>query len=168
MVSYTGIPEAIDLIMPLGKGALLAKFDIRHAYRLLPVKSQQRHMLGMQWQGKFYIDLALPFGLRSSPKIFTRFADALQFLLEKEVCVSNIKHYLDDFFLVGSPNSNICQRHLEACFSLCETLGVPIAQDKTEGPATCITYLGFKLDSVKKKLQLAPENLTKVRAKFSS
>ena len=36
-VSYTGIPEAIDLIMPLGKGALLAKFDIRHAYRLLPV-----------------------------------------------------------------------------------------------------------------------------------
>ena len=58
MVSYTGIPEAIDLIMPLGKGALLAKFDIRH--------SQQRHMLGMQWQGKFYIYLALPFGLRSS------------------------------------------------------------------------------------------------------
>eukprot|EP00795_Rhopilema_esculentum_P014765 gene14765-5872_t len=84
-VSYTGIPEAIDLIMPLGKGALLAKFDIRRAYRLLPVKSQQRHMLGMQWQGKFYIDLALPFGLRSAPKIFTRFADALQFLLEKEV-----------------------------------------------------------------------------------
>ena len=166
-VSYTGIPEAIDLIMPLGKGALLAKFDIRRAYRLLPVKSQQRHMLGMQWQGKFYIDLALPFGLRSAPKIFTRFADALQFLLEKEVCVSNLQHYLDDFFLVGPPNSNICKRHLEACFSLCETLGVPIAQDKTEGPSTCITYLGFKLDSVKQELQLPQEKLVQVRAKLS-
>ena len=166
-VSYTGIPEAIDLIMPLGKGALLAKFDIRRAYRLLPVKSQQRHMLGMQWQGKFYIDLALPFGLRSAPKIFTRFADALQFLLEKEVCVSNLQHYLDDFFLVGPPNSNICKRHLEACFSLCETLGVPIAQDKTEGPSTCITYLGFKLDSVEQELQLPQEKLVQVRAKLS-
>ena len=70
------------------------------------------------------------------------------------MCVSNLQHHLDDFFLVGPPNSNICKRHLEACFSLFETLGVPIAQDKTEGPSTCITYLGFKLDSVKQELQL--------------
>ena len=115
-VTYAGIPEAINLIMRLGKGALIAKFDIRRAYRLLPVKSQQCHLLGMQWRGKFYVDLALPFGLRSAPKIFTRFADSLQFLFEKEVLVQHVQHYLDDFFLAGPPASSICERNLEACF----------------------------------------------------
>lgn len=36
-VSYVGIPEAMSMIMSLGQNALLAKFDISRAYRLLPV-----------------------------------------------------------------------------------------------------------------------------------
>ena len=38
----------------------------------------------MKWRDKFYVDLALPFGLRSAPKIFSRFADVLQHVLLKE------------------------------------------------------------------------------------
>ena len=40
--------------------------------RLLPVLAAHRHLLGMSWKGSFYIDLALPFGLSSAPRIFTR------------------------------------------------------------------------------------------------
>ena len=59
----------------------MAKFDIKRAYRLLPVNSNDRKFLGMQWREKFYVDLALPFGLRSAPKIFSQFADILQHIL---------------------------------------------------------------------------------------
>ncbi len=163
-VSYAGIPEAVALIMRLGKGSLLAKFDIRRAYRLLPVCISHRLFLGMRWKGKYYLDLALPFGLRSAPRIFTRFADSLQFLFSNVGGVSDIQHYLDDFLLVGPPASPLCERHLQTCFSLCEILGVPIADDKTEGPSTSIAYLGFVLDSEKLELRLPQDKLSKVRA----
>ena len=45
---------------------------------------------------------------------------------------------------------------------LAEKLGVPIAPDKTEGPSTAITYLGFILDSEKQELRLPSEKLAKI------
>ena len=60
---------------------MLAKIDIAHAYRNVPVHPEDRKLLGMQWQGKVYIDTALPFGLRSAPKIFTAISDALEWIL---------------------------------------------------------------------------------------
>ena len=56
--------------MGLGKGAKLAKIDIAHAYRNVPVHPADRPLLGMQWKDGIYIDTTLPFGLRSTPKIF--------------------------------------------------------------------------------------------------
>ena len=37
-VLYAGITEAIDLVMKLGEGTMLAKFDLKRACRLLPVR----------------------------------------------------------------------------------------------------------------------------------
>jgi hypothetical protein len=54
----------------LGKGTLLAKIDIKSAYRLIPVHPHDRKYLGMLWKGNLYIDAMLPFGLRSAPKIY--------------------------------------------------------------------------------------------------
>ena len=53
-----------------GPGALLAKVDTKHAKRNIPIHLQDKHLLGMQWEGNLYIDTVLPFGLRSAPKIF--------------------------------------------------------------------------------------------------
>ena len=79
----------------------MAKFDVRCAYRLLPVHVEDRHFLGMRWRDKFYVDLALPFGIRSAPQIFSRFADRLQCILQNEGPVEYIQHYLDDSFHSG-------------------------------------------------------------------
>ena len=69
-LKYVTIDEAIQGILQLGRGALLAKIDIKSAFRLLPVHPADRHMLGMQWKDGVYIDTCLPFGLRSAPKLF--------------------------------------------------------------------------------------------------
>ena len=50
----------------------MSKLDIKLAYRLVPVHPQDRYLLGV---GAYYVDAALPFGLRSAPKIFTAVAD---------------------------------------------------------------------------------------------
>ena len=51
-------------------------------------------------ENSVYIDRALPFGLRSAPKIFSAVADAVQWILQSRG-ISNSLHYLDDFILVA-------------------------------------------------------------------
>ena len=62
----------------LGRGAVLAKLDVKAAYRLIPVHPDNRRLLGFEWQGSHYVDGMLPFGLRSAPIIFTAVADAME------------------------------------------------------------------------------------------
>ena len=161
-VSYCGITDAIPKILELGRGTFMGKFDIKRAYRLLPVNSNDRKFLGMQWREKFYVDLALPFGLRSAPKIFSQFADILQHILSNVSSVF-IQHYLDDFLILGRPNSDECGNGLSKCIAVCEQLGVPLASEKTEGPSTCLTYLGFMIDSSKFEVSLPDKKVDKAK-----
>ena len=56
-----------DAIQAFGPSTLLAKINIKSAFRLLPVHPTDRYLLGMRW----YLDCCLPFGLRSAPKLLT-------------------------------------------------------------------------------------------------
>ena len=57
---YSGLNEALAMINRLGKGSLLAKLDIKNAYRLIPVHPDDRPLLGMKWDGDVFLDAALP------------------------------------------------------------------------------------------------------------
>ncbi len=109
-VSYAGLPEAINTIMRLGRGTLMAKFDISRAYRSLPVHPDQRALLCMVWRGKYYVDLALPFGLRSAPSIFTRFADVLELIIAQRGGVQYVQHDLDNFLILAPPRFAVMLR----------------------------------------------------------
>ena len=75
------VDNIINGIMSLGRGSLLAKFDVESAFRHVPVHSDDHYLLVMKWQAKYLIYLALPFGLRSVPYIFSSFADLLVWIL---------------------------------------------------------------------------------------
>lgn len=55
-MTYITVDNAVTRILKLGKDALLAKVDIEHAYRNVPVHCEDRHLLGMSWHGTVYID----------------------------------------------------------------------------------------------------------------
>ena len=112
----------------------------------------------MRWRGSFYFDRVLPFGLRSAPFIFNCLAEALDWIA-KERGVTPIHHYLDDFFVAGVPDSQHCTHHLNTLTSLCTVLGIPLAEDKREGPTTCLEYLGILLDSASLEAHLPPNKL---------
>ncbi len=78
---YVTVDMAIEQITKLGQGSRLAKIDIQHAYRIIPIHPQDRLLVGMQFEGRVFLDTTLPFGLRSAPKIFTAVADALKWVL---------------------------------------------------------------------------------------
>lgn len=161
-LSYVTVDDVAEIVSQLGRGALLAKIDIESAYRLIPVHPQDRPLQAVSWEGQIYIDSMLPFGLRSAPKIFNAVADALNWHLQESE-ITHIRHYLDDFIIVAPPNMDTCQHHLDILNQECQTLGVPIAEHKRDGPTTRITFLGIEIDSAKGQLQLPAEKLLRLR-----
>ena len=159
---YSSVDEAVRRALALGEHTQLAKFDLESAYRVVPVHPTDRLLLGMRWKEELYVDTALPFGLRSAPKIFNAVADGLQWILGRNG-VDNCLHYLDDFLIFGSGGSNDCGVALQRALQICAYLGVPIAQKKTEGPATKLVFLGIEIDTVEGVMRLPSEKLQRLQ-----
>ena len=47
-IKYASIDDAVQLIRGLGEGSLLAKLDLKDAYRIVPVHPDDRPLLGMR------------------------------------------------------------------------------------------------------------------------
>ena len=160
---YTSINEAAKHILSSGPGTLMAKMDIQHAYRNIPVAPEDRHLLGMSWNGRLFVDRALPFGLRSAPLLFSAIADALLHIMLNNG-VSWAIHYLDDFFTSGTPASAECLRNMHIMQELCRQAGLPLEPAKTVGPTTTLTFLGIEIDSVLLQIRLPQAKLVELKA----
>ena len=77
-VRYCTLDDAIAHINQVGKGAWLAKTDIKSAFRIIPITPAEHHLLGFTWLGKFYYDTTLPMGCSMSCSIFEAFSTAIQ------------------------------------------------------------------------------------------
>ena len=161
-ISYISVEAVAIAARRLGRGALLAKVDIKAAYRLVPVHPQDRYLLGIEWDGAHYADGMLPFGLRSAPKIFTAVADALEWMMRQRG-MAWVAHYLDDFITMGPPAFAVCGQNLERIRAVCGDLGVPLAVEKIEGPASCLTFLGIEMDTQAGVFQLPADKLARVK-----
>ena len=166
-VSYSSVDDAVRRILHLGKGTQLVKVDLRQAYRQIPVHPQDQHLLAIAWERSVYVDRALPFGLRSAPKIFTAVADMIAWALHMAGIQDQI-HYLDDFLFLGPPATDVAARALSVALRILDHLGFPVAMHKTEGPTCCITFLGIIIDTEAFELQLPAEKLHKLQALLSS
>lgn len=161
-MSYIHVDDAIKEIIARGPGTLLAKIDVRCAFRLIPIHPGDRHLLAMQWKGNIFFDTCLPFGLRSAPKLFNILADLLEWIA-KAYGVSCLLHYLDDFLTLGSPDTGECQRNLEILIAVCKFLGIPLAIEKVGGPSSVLDFLGILLDTIRMEARLPEAKLKKVR-----
>jgi hypothetical protein len=159
---YAKVDDAVNIIRRLGRSTQLVKLDLKDAYRIVPVHPADYHLLGIRWRGNTYVDRALPFGLRSAPKIFNAIADLIAWVLTCQGVKFQL-HYLDDFLLLGSPNSQQGRELLTITEHSLTRLGIPIAEHKTEGPATTLTFLGILVDSEKFELRLPADKLARLQ-----
>ena len=152
-VEYTGFDTATDLVRRVGRGCLMFKIDIKHAFRVLPIKPSQWILMGSEWMGYYFVDFRLPFGLRSSPGIFTKFADAVCWIIQNIYKLPLTIHYSDDYFFVTlQPNS--AHKDFEVAIKAFHDLGLPVAIEKTVPPTTCLPFLGIEVDSVEMTMKV--------------
>ena len=158
--------EALTLVAHYGQKALMAKLDIKHTFRLCPVRLEDSELLGIHWQGKFYIDLRLPFDLRSSPYLFNRLADAFEWILKNNYCIQDLIHYLDNYFTVGPAHSSICAHNVKTILHVASQVGIPLAPNKLEGPTTHLVFLGILIDTNSMETSLPDDKLQELTSEL--
>ena len=99
--------------------------------------------------------------------IFNQLSDALEWILLSKCFISYVGHILDDVLIMEPPTlaglpSQACQTSLSSMLLTCNTLGVPIAEHKTEGPSLIIEFLGIIFDSQKMEARLPPDKLNRL------
>ena len=97
----------------------------------------------------------IPFGLRSSPMLFLAVVDALQELRG----ASFVEHYIDDFVTMGKAGTRECADNIRIMHETYEETGVPVEEEKSDGPTSKLQFLGIELNTIAMELRLPPEKL---------
>ena len=81
-------------------------------------------------------------GCSTPCSIFESFSTALEWIARKFLGFQAIFHILDDLFVAAATESK-CHAQLHNLLSLCDDLGVPIAEGKTVSPSTNLQFAGI-------------------------
>ena len=160
-VVYETLDQVIEMVRTLGPGCLIAKADIRDAFRLLPVRPADYPLLGISWGRHYFHDKNLPMGASVSPKHFEKLSCALQHILQCYFGVEFVTHLLDDFIFLGTPESDECLNALAAFEALAALLGIPLSIEKRCLPDNCQIVYGLELDTEKMEIRLPTDKLEK-------
>jgi hypothetical protein len=156
-VSYQSVSDAIEMLTSICPAAFMAKTDIEHAFRIIPIHPDDHHLFLFQWENEIYVDTVLAMGCASSCRIFEAFSDALAWIAREKLDIHSV-HYLDDF-LLGSVSEQVGNLQLSHFLDMCSDIGVPISSRKTFYPSTVITFLGVELDTVAKEVRMPQEKI---------
>ena len=134
---YQTFDDAIHLVQKHGRRCKLRKRDLKDAFRKIPISPLDYWLFLFEWEGKLYVDIFLPFGLRTAPFLFNMFAEGLHWILES--FGRDLVHYLDDFLLFNDPDP-------EFFGNLASYLGLTENLNKRKD-GWVVDFTGIELDS---------------------
>ena len=159
-VQYVSFLEVVNLVNNAGKDAYIFLIDAQDAYYRVPISPKDFRYNGLEWGGKKWVFLSLQMGLSSSPKIYTEFADAVEWICvnkNKDLAFLNkvqmLRHYIDDFFGC-CPQYKDAITLYNALFNLMKELGIPTREDKCTPPARLAKILGWIYNTMFRRVEL--------------
>ena len=74
-------------------------------------------------------------------------------------------HYLDDFIFIHALMEK-CQQMLQEFINNCQEITFPVAHQKTEGPCTCLTFLGLLIDTIRMAILVPQDKINEALEKI--
>ena len=71
---------------------------------------------------------------------------------------------MDDFLFAGKKCTNGCTLLMDTFSSVCFELGMPIADEKSNGPVTNLVFLGLEIDTIEMVIQIPHEKLIRLKS----
>lgn len=116
--------------------------DLKDAYLHVPMHPDSRKYLRFALSGEILEFRALPFGLNTAPRVFTRIAHAVSgFLHQKGV---SVVPYLDDW-LIHNPNREVLLQHRTLVLETLQQIGLIVNLQKSQlEPSQDLEFLGVR------------------------
>lgn len=166
-VKYSSIDDAVNMIHRLKKNTLLAKCDVKSAFRLLRLSPGDFDLMGFKFENQYFFDKCLPMGASISSALFESFSTALHWVVQQQSKNDNILHYLDDFLFGGEAQTSQCHDTLKCFQDSCKLWGVPLAEEKTVEPTEVLIFLGIEFDTINMIMRLPEDKLIELKARIS-
>lgn len=163
---FASVDDAVYIIRQY-RYVKLSKFDIKNAFRHVPIVPAHWDLQGFEWNSKFYIDLRMCFGLSVAPYVFWRISNFIAKVATQHYNVCHVIPYMDDFLIISvgdteAEASRAAERDFQA-FRRCLTdLGFTINEDKVTPPAFAVTFLGIVIDTLSRQLSIPTEKLADI------
>ena len=159
-VSYQGIDHLLAQLTRLGPSTYFWKADISEAFRTLPVHRSDWGMQGLYWLGLFFIDVCIPFGLRSAPFLFCSLMDLFAWICVTQYGITYLLHYIDDFVSAGPPAE--AAQSFASFQEAAAFFGIPLKPSKLVPPSPSIEYVGFLVDAPSMSVALPDDKRSRI------
>lgn len=146
-LAYVKFEAILQMVLNAGKDCIIIKRDMRDAFRMIPIAPQDYWLFGLQWEGKYYNEKVLPFGLRTAPFLFNLFAEAWEWILRSWTTCKFTGHFLDD--TMAAFPKHLChqlQQFKDDYTLLCKLLGL-LCNDDKDDEGTLVQLLGRLVNS---------------------
>ena len=152
----SSVKKFIRMLFEVGRGAVVCKIDWKDAYKHIHVCEKDIKLQFIQYAGRYFVELKLVFGAKSSPGIYDLVSDVFFVMALKEASFPRTlaaKH-LDDILAVGVDDpADPVHKFFHAYINLAEEVGIRLPEvnvDKTkvQSPQTTVTALGLEYDTV--------------------
>lgn len=172
-VDFSTIDDVVDSTILCGSGALIAKLDLKDAYKILPVHRDDVPLLGIRWRRLYFVSVRLVFGLRSAARLFNNVSTTLVWALDRWTretlvperftsCLTSSKqggpwslvktlemrHLLDDFIFIFIPFLELAEFVFGRLIYLFNQWGFPLNVSKTCYPASSQIVFGIGLNTI--------------------
>ena len=149
-VRYSVFDDAVKLARLAGESAMMAKIDIKHAFRLCPVRMVDRPLLCFQWETCILWIHVYLLGAEHLQQYLIH-------LLMPWLGFFSVGGALFGWFFMCAPNAMMCSQWMTIFKAIFSDIGVPISHEKTVGPSSQLTYLGIEIDTVARCVKLPQE-----------
>lgn len=144
----------------ISNNCYMCSIDLKDAYYLIPIHKTFRKFLRFNFQGQIFQFTCLPFGLCTSPFVYTKIMKAVINKIREFGILSII--YIDDLLLIGNSYDS-CKTNFNYVKNLLEKLGLVINYQKSsQEPNKKCKYLGFVINSMELTLELTDDKKRRI------
>ena len=152
----SSVKAFIRMLYSVGRGAVVCKIDWCDAYKHLKVRPEDLRLQVIQFAGRYFVELKLVFGARSSPGLYDGVSNVVKEIAvtQSDIEQTRVAKHLDDILAVGlAREDDPVHKFFRAYIELAEEVGVrlpPPDEDKTkcQSPATSVLALGMEFDTI--------------------
>ena len=143
------------------KDEWFGKIDLKDAYLTVLIHGPDQKYLKFMWKHQPYQFRALPFGLATAPRVFSKIMKPLVAQMREKAM--RLLQYLDDI-LVMADSPRMLKSHLQLVMSNLQEMGFVLNEKKCQTePSQTIECLGFLVDSRSLMFFLPQEKILKVK-----